>query len=63
MCQRDSKEAELFRLAGSQSVAVQADSNRWLASSALGIRLRRVGETPPRLRIEDVADPSISTEI
>jgi Uma2 family endonuclease len=63
VCQRDSKEPEIFRLAGSQYFVLQPDRDGWLTSSALGLRLRRVGATPPRLRIEDTADPSVSVEL
>lgn len=63
VCHRDSKEVEVFRLAGSQYLAVQADPDGWLAALTLRVRFRRAGEAPPRLRIEDATDPSISVEI
>ncbi len=63
VCQRDSKEPEIFRLAGSQYVGLQPDRDGWLVSTALGVRFRCVGGTPPRLRIEDASDPAISVEI
>jgi Uma2 family endonuclease len=63
VCRRDSKEPEIFRLAGSQYFVLQADRDGWLLSNVLGIRLWHVIATPPRLRIEDAADPSVSVEI
>ncbi len=38
--ERDTKRPEIFRLAGSQYVAVATDREGWLASEALRIRLR-----------------------
>jgi Uma2 family endonuclease len=63
VCHRDSKEPEIFRLAGSQYFVLQPDGDGWLTSSALGLRLRRVAASPPRLRIEDTADASVSVEL
>lgn len=63
VCQRDSKEPEIFRLAGAQYLVVQVDQDGWLASNVLGVRFRRIGERPPRLRIEDSVDPSVTVEI
>jgi Uma2 family endonuclease len=63
VCHRDSKEPEIFRLAGSQYVAVQCDPDGWLVSRVLGVRSRRIPEPLPRLRIEDLADPSLSVEL
>jgi Uma2 family endonuclease len=63
VCQRDSKEVEIYRLAGSQYVALQADAEGWLASTLLSVRFRRAGESPARLRIEDLADRSLAVEI
>lgn len=54
VCHRDTKEPEIFRLAGSQYVAVQRAAEGSLVSDVLGIRFRRVEGPPPRLRIEDV---------
>ena len=39
------------------------DPDGWLVSRALGVRFRRVDEARPRLRIEDLADPSVSVEL
>jgi Uma2 family endonuclease len=63
VCHRDSKEPELFRLAGAHFVAVQRDAGGWLGSGALHVRFRRVDATPARLHIEDVVDPSSHVEI
>jgi Uma2 family endonuclease len=60
---RDSKAPELYRLAGAQYVAVQEDPGGWLRSERLGVRLRRVADAPPRLCIEDTADPAATLEI
>jgi Uma2 family endonuclease len=62
---RDSKRSEIYRLAGSQYVAVQADRSGWLASEVLGIRIAGGGGDPRRLTviIEDLLDPSRRYEI
>ena len=59
--QRDTKEVEVFRLAGPQYVALQADSDRWLRSDVLGVRFARTDAG--RLLIEDTGDSSVRTEI
>jgi Uma2 family endonuclease len=58
--QRDSHEPEVYRLAGSQYVAVQRDEG-WLPSEALNVRFRLSDSA--RLIVEDLADPSARTEI
>jgi len=63
VCHCDTKEPEIFRLAGSEYVLLQPDSDGWLASTTLSVRLRRIPVTPARLRIEDAADSSINCEI
>lgn len=63
VCHRDSKEPQVFRLTGSQYLAVQGDPDGWLVSPALGVRFRRVDGPRPRLRIEDLADPSFIVEL
>ena len=60
---RDTKTPEVFRLTGSQYVAVQPDAAGWLVSSALGARFRRIDTHPPRLRIEDLTGPVGSADI
>lgn len=57
VCHRDSKEPEVFRLAGSQYLAVQRASDGWLTCDTLGIRFRRMDTASPRLRIEDLNNP------
>jgi Uma2 family endonuclease len=59
--QRDTKDVEIYRLAGSQYVALQADSDKWLQSNVLGVRFRRTEAA--RLVIEDIDDPTSRTEI
>lgn len=63
VCDRETKEPELFRLAGAQHVAVQRDADGWLMSNTLAVRLRRVGDTPARLRVEDLDARSFVVEI
>ena len=63
VCQRDSKTPEVYKLAGAQYVAVQRDADGWLAAETLRVRFRRVEGAPPRLRIEDLDDPSRRTDI
>ena len=58
---RDTKQPEIFRLAGSQYVAVQADSDRWLRSEVMHVRFRRTDAG--RLVIADLDDPTIGSEI
>lgn len=59
---RDTKKPEVFRLAGSQYVAVAAEREGWLASETLRVRFRR-SPGPVALAIEAVDDPSVRTEI
>jgi len=63
VCHRDTKQTEIFRLAGSQYVAVQRDHAGWIACDMLGVRFRLVEAVPVRLRIEDLVDSSVSAEI
>ncbi|MEX2661069.1 MAG: Uma2 family endonuclease [Vicinamibacterales bacterium] len=63
VCDRDTKAPEIFRLAGSEYLLLQADRGGWLTSSVLGVRLRRMDGTPPRLRIEDTSESSVSADI
>jgi Uma2 family endonuclease len=58
---RDTKKTEIFRLAGSQYVAVMADRDRWLLSDVLNVRFRQTESG--RLAIEDAEDPGARTEI
>jgi Uma2 family endonuclease len=58
---RDTKHPEIFRLAGSQYVAVQADSDRWLGSDVMNVRL--MWTDAGRLVIEDVEDSTSRSEI
>jgi Uma2 family endonuclease len=58
---RDTKRPEIYRLAGSQYVAVQADRERWVRSEVLNVRLTRTNAD--RLVIEDADDPMTRVEI
>ena len=60
---RDSKRPEVYRLAGSQYVALQPDSDGWLRSETMLVRFRVVTGPPARLAIEDVADLMVRVEI
>jgi Uma2 family endonuclease len=57
----DSKQPEIFRLAGTQYVAVQADRERWVRSDTLNVRFTRTAAG--RLVIEDANDPATRSEI
>lgn len=59
---RDTKKPEIFRLAGSQYVAVAIDREGWLESETLRVRLR---QTPGSLvlAIEDMDDATVRAEI
>jgi len=58
---RDTKRPEIYRLAGPQYVAVQADANRWLHSDVLKVRFARTDSD--HMLIEDIDDPSTRIEI
>jgi Uma2 family endonuclease len=60
---RDTKRPEIFRLAGAQFVALQPDGDGWLGSETMAVRFRALSSSPPRLRIEDMLDPSSQAEI
>lgn len=60
---RDEKSSELFRLAGDRYVAAAADAKGLLVSEALGVRIGHRAGTPPRLILEDTADPATRVEI
>lgn len=58
---RDTKQPEVFRLTGTQYVAVQPDREGWFRSGTLNERFTR---TPAgRLAIEDASDPGTRSEI
>ena len=63
VCDRDSRRSRIFRLAGQQYVLLQPDSEGWLQSEALGVRMRLLESRPPRMRIEDPFDASLGVEI
>lgn len=58
---RDTREPELYRLAGQQFAVVAKDPDGWLHSDVLGVRLTRTAAG--RLVIEDVEDRLLRTEI
>jgi Uma2 family endonuclease len=60
---RDTKRPEIYRLAGSQFVALQPDSSGWLVAETMSVRFRAVAGSPPRLRIEDTHSPASYQEI
>jgi Uma2 family endonuclease len=55
---RDAKRPELYRLAGSQYVALAPDRDGLLLSEALGVRFGHEPGPPPRLLVEDAATPA-----
>jgi Uma2 family endonuclease len=57
---RDTKKPEIYRLAGSQYLALQPDSEGWLRSEALKVRLAC---TEGRLVIDDLDDPSARVDV
>ena len=59
---RDTKRPEIFRLAGSQYVAVAVDREGWVGSLTLRVRLRQSPGSSV-LAIEDVDVPTLRAEI
>jgi Uma2 family endonuclease len=59
---RDTKRPELYRLAGSQYVALQPDDHGWLRSEAVGVRFRSLEDKTRRLVVEDITDVSKRVE-
>jgi len=60
---RDSKRPELYRLAGSQYVALQEDQQGLLRSEAMNVRFRRIDAEKSRLLVEDAIDPTSRVEV
>lgn len=60
---RDEKKPELYRLAGSQYVAVAPDAQDLLHSETIGVRFGHEPGAPPRLVVEDAADPKHRAKI
>ena len=58
---RDTKQLEIYRLAGSQYVVVQMDPDRWLRSEVLQVRFTSTDAR--RLVVEDLDDPSVRVEV
>jgi Uma2 family endonuclease len=63
MIDRDTKHPELYRLAGSQYVALQSDDRGWLRSEVMGVRFRSSQDATRRLVVEDVPNASKRAEI
>jgi hypothetical protein len=60
---RDSKRPEVFRLAGSQYLAVASDRDGGVTSEVLRVRLRQASSEKPLLLAEDLDDSSCRAEI
>ena len=60
---RDTKRPEIYRLTGSQFVALQPDADGWLRAETMTVRFRAVEGQPTRLLIEDAIDPTVRAEI
>ena len=58
---RDTKQLEIYRLVGSQYVADQMDSGKWLRSEVLQVRFTTT--EPAHLVVEDLDDPSVRVEV
>ena len=52
---RDTKRPEIYRLAGSQYVALQPDSDGWVVSNTMGVRFRVVDGPPSQRSAEPAA--------
>ena len=59
---RDTTQAEIFRLAGPQYVALQADREGWLDAETMQIRFRGTRTTPARLAVADGTNAMVCTE-
>ena len=60
---RDTKRPELYRLAGSQYVALQDDEQGFVRSEAMKVRFRGISGEKPRLAVEDAMNPATRIEI
>ena len=60
---RDTKQPEVYRLAGRQYVAVAPGVEGWVVSEVLGVRFRLLDAEHPVLRVQDATDPSAQTDI
>ncbi|MBI2901506.1 MAG: Uma2 family endonuclease [Planctomycetes bacterium] len=60
---RDTKKPEVYRLAGSQYLAIAADRDGWVVSEILAVPFRLVAGEKPRLIVEDREDASTRVEI
>jgi len=60
---RDSKRPELYRLAGSQFVALQEDEQGLLRSESMNVRFGRIAGEKSQLAVVDAVDPGKRAEI
>jgi Uma2 family endonuclease len=51
---RDTKQPEIYGLAGSQYVTQQSDADGWVRSEAMNVRFRTIEGHPSRLQVEDL---------
>ncbi|MDR7420395.1 MAG: Uma2 family endonuclease [Armatimonadota bacterium] len=56
---RDTKQPEVFRLAGESYLRAEADAEGWVESEVLAVRFRCVPGVPPHLEIADAADAAL----
>lgn len=56
---RDTKQPEVFRLAGGTYLRAEPDEQGWIGSDVLAVRFRCVPGAPPHLEIADVADAAL----
>jgi Uma2 family endonuclease len=60
---RDTKAVEIRRLIAGGLTSVELDADGCLLAVTMSVRFRRLPAQPPRLRIEDALDPSVTVEI
>ncbi len=60
---RDTKEPQIYRLAGSAFRLVPQDEHGWVTADTLRVRFRHAPGTPAHLVVEDALDPSARLEI
>jgi Uma2 family endonuclease len=60
---RDTKRVEVFRLAGPQFVALQADRDGWMLAETMDVRFQQIDSAKPRLALKDALDDTRRHEI
>ncbi|HEX6736782.1 MAG TPA: Uma2 family endonuclease [Vicinamibacteria bacterium] len=60
---RDTKRAEVFRLQGADYTRREPDAAGEIVCETMGVRLRTLPSSPPRLQVRDTADASRFVEI